>query len=131
MWVDGANEWTMLWRLAFPPTRPALATVAVYTGVTVWNGFLLPPILTQSPSGRTMPLAAWSFQGQSQVNVPAVLASVVLSTAPILVLCTIGRRSWSADSARASASDPVYRTPPGPRYQGGPALLSRVHLGSV
>jgi ABC-type glycerol-3-phosphate transport system permease component len=46
----------MLWRLAFPLTRPAMVTVAVYTGVTVWNGFLLPLILTQSPDRRTMPL---------------------------------------------------------------------------
>jgi raffinose/stachyose/melibiose transport system permease protein len=92
MRLDGANEWTMLWRLAFPLTRPALVTVAVYTGVTVWNGFLLPLVLTQSPGRRTMPLAVWSFQGQFQVNVPAVLASVVLSTVPILVLYTVGRR---------------------------------------
>ena len=92
MRLDGANEWTMLWRLAFPLTRPAMVTVAVYTGVTVWNGFLLPLVLTQSPERRTMPLAVWSFQGQFQVNVPAVLASVVLSTVPILVLYTIGRR---------------------------------------
>ena len=92
MRLDGASEWTMLWRLAFPLTRPAMVTVAVYTGVTVWNGFLLPLILTQSPDQRTMPLAVWSFQGQFQVNVPAVLASVVLSTVPMVVLYTIGRR---------------------------------------
>ena len=92
MRLDGATEWTMLWRLAFPLTRPAMVTVAVYTGVTVWNGFLLPLVLTQSPTERTMPLAVWSFQGQFQVNVPAVLASVVLSTVPIVVLYTIGRR---------------------------------------
>src|SRR4029079_16961993 len=92
MRLDGANEWTMLCRLAFPLTRPAMVTVAIYTGVTVWNGFLLPLVLTQSPERRTMPLAVWSFQGQFQVNVPAVLASVVLSTVPILVLYTVGRR---------------------------------------
>ena len=92
MRLDGANEWTMLWRLAFPLTRPAMVTVAVYTGVTVWNGFLLPLILTQSPTRRTMPLALWSFQTQFTVNVPAVLASVVLSTIPMVVLYTIGRR---------------------------------------
>ena len=92
MRLDGATEWTMLWRLAFPLTRPAMVTVGIYTGVSVWNGFLLPLILTQSPDKRTMPLAVWSFQGQFQVNVPAVLASVVLSTVPILVLYTIGRR---------------------------------------
>jgi hypothetical protein len=64
----------MLWRLAFPLTMPAMVTVAVYTGVTAWNGFLLPLILTQSPTRRTMPLALWSFQTQFTVNVPAVLA---------------------------------------------------------
>ena len=92
MRLDGATEWAMLWRLAFPLTRPAMVTVAIYTGVTVWNGFLLPLVLTQSPSRRTMPLALWSFQSQFTVNVPAVLAAVVLSTVPMVVLYTIGRR---------------------------------------
>jgi raffinose/stachyose/melibiose transport system permease protein len=92
MRVDGANEWATLWRLAFPLTRPALVTVSIYNGLTVWNGFLLPLILTQSPGRRTLPLALWSFQGQYGVNVPAVLASVVLTTLPILVLYAVGRR---------------------------------------
>jgi len=92
MRVDGASEWATLWRLAFPLTRPALVTVCIYNGLAVWNGFLLPLILTQSPSKRTLPLALWSFQGQYGVNVPAVLASVVLTTLPIFVLYAIGRR---------------------------------------
>jgi raffinose/stachyose/melibiose transport system permease protein len=92
MRVDGANEWTTLWRLAFPLTRPALVTVSIYNGLAVWNGFLLPLILTQSPSKRTLPLALWTFQGQYGVNVPAVLASVVLTTLPILILYAVGRR---------------------------------------
>jgi raffinose/stachyose/melibiose transport system permease protein len=92
MRVDGAGEWSMLWRLAFPLTRPAMVTVSVYTGVIVWNGFLLPLILTQSPDRRTMPLALWTFQTQFTVNVPAVLAAVVLSTVPMVVLYVIGRR---------------------------------------
>jgi raffinose/stachyose/melibiose transport system permease protein len=92
MRVDGASEWGMLWRLAFPLTRPALVTVSIFNGLTVWNGFLLPLILTQSPDKRTLPLGLWTFQGQYSVNVPAVLASVVLTTLPILVLYAIGRR---------------------------------------
>jgi raffinose/stachyose/melibiose transport system permease protein len=92
MRLDGANEWRTLWSLAFPLTRPALVTVAIYNGLAIWNGFLLPLILTQSPGKRTLPLALWSFQGQYSVNVPAVLASVVLTTLPILILYVIGRR---------------------------------------
>jgi raffinose/stachyose/melibiose transport system permease protein len=92
MSMDGASEWATMWRLAFPLARPALVTVAVYNGLTVWNGFLLPLILTQSPDQRTLPLALWTFQGQYSVNVPAVMASVVLSTLPVIVLYAFGRR---------------------------------------
>lgn len=92
MRVDGATEWTTLWRLAAPLTRPALLTVTIFNGLTIWNGFLLPLILTQSPGRRTLPLALWTFQGQYGVNVPAVLAAVVLTTLPVLVLYAFGRR---------------------------------------
>jgi raffinose/stachyose/melibiose transport system permease protein len=92
MRVDGASEWALLWRLAFPLTRPALVTVTIYNGLTIWNGFLLPLVLTQSPNKRTLPYALWTFQGQYTVNVPAVLASVVLTAMPILALYIVGRR---------------------------------------
>jgi raffinose/stachyose/melibiose transport system permease protein len=92
MRMDGATEWGTLWRLAFPLTRPALVTVLIYQGLGIWNGFILPLILTQSPEQRTLPLGLWSFQGQYGVNVPAVLASVVLTTLPILICYAIGRR---------------------------------------
>ena len=92
MRVDGASEWATLRHLAFPLTRPALVTVSIYNGLAIWNGFLLPLILTQSPTQRTLPLALWTFQGQYSVNVPAVLASVVLTALPILALYVLGRR---------------------------------------
>jgi raffinose/stachyose/melibiose transport system permease protein len=92
MRVDGASEWVTLWKLAFPLTRPALVTVSIYSGLAIWNGFLLPLILIQSPTQRTLPLALWTFQGQYSINVPAVLASVVLTTLPILILYVVGRR---------------------------------------
>lgn len=92
MRLDGATEWGTLWRLAFPLTRPALVTVTIYNALAVWNGFLLPLVLTQTPEQRTMPLALWTFQGQFGVNVPAVAASVTLTTIPIVLLYAIGRR---------------------------------------
>jgi raffinose/stachyose/melibiose transport system permease protein len=92
MRLDGASEWGTMWRLAFPLTRPALVTVGVYQALQVWNAFLLPLVLTQSPELRVLPLALWTFQGQYTINIPAVLASVILSTLPILALYIVGRR---------------------------------------
>jgi raffinose/stachyose/melibiose transport system permease protein len=92
MRMDGAGHWRMLLSLVLPLTRPAIITVAVYDGLNVWNGFLFPLILTQSPDQRVLPMALWSFQGQFRVDIPAVLAAVVLSTLPVLALYILGRR---------------------------------------
>jgi raffinose/stachyose/melibiose transport system permease protein len=92
MRMDGASEWGTLWRLAFPLTRPALVTVTIYNALGIWNGFLLPLVLTQSPDQRTIPLALANFSGQFGVNIPAIAASVTLTTLPIVLLYAIGRR---------------------------------------
>ncbi|WP_030661728.1 carbohydrate ABC transporter permease [Streptomyces cellulosae] len=92
MRADGAGHWRMLWNLALPLSRPALITVTIYDALNVWNGFLFPLILTQSPDKRVLPLFVWSFQGEFTINVPAILAAVVLSTLPILALYVFGRR---------------------------------------
>lgn len=96
MKVDGAGEWRTLWSLALPLTRPAIATVAVYNALTVWNSFLFPLVLTQSSRNRVMPLALWGFMGEFSMDVPAVLAAVVLSVLPILAAYIIGRRQLVA-----------------------------------
>jgi raffinose/stachyose/melibiose transport system permease protein len=92
MRLDGCSDWAMLWRLALPMTKPAVITVGIYNALHVWNGFLFPLILTQSPATRVLPLSLWTFQGEFSVNIPAVLASVVLATLPLLVLYVVARR---------------------------------------
>lgn len=92
MRLDGCSEWQMMWRLAAPIARPGIVTVGIYDALHVWNSFLFPLILTQSPEVRVLPLSLWTFQGEFTVNVPAVLAAVVLSTLPLLVLYIFGRR---------------------------------------
>lgn len=92
MRLDGAGDWRILWNLVLPLARPALVTVAIYDALHVWNGFLFPLILTQSADKRVLPMALWTFQGEFSVNVPAVLAAVVLSTLPMLAAYVLGRR---------------------------------------
>ena len=92
MHVDGAGEWRMLWTLAVPLARPALVAVGIYDALNVWNGFLFPLILTQSPGRAVLPLALFNYEGQYAINVPAILAAVVLSLLPILALYAAARR---------------------------------------
>lgn len=92
MVLDGAGHFRLLQRLVLPLSRPALITVVIYNSVQVWNNFLFPLILTQSSNVRTIPLALREFQGEYRVNVPGIMAAVILSVLPIVVLYIVARR---------------------------------------
>ena len=90
--VDGGSEWTVFRRLIWPLARPVLATLAIYDGLNVWNNFILPLVLTQSSSVSVLPLGLTKFQGQYAINVPAVMAAVLLSVLPLVILFVLMRR---------------------------------------
>lgn len=92
MLVDGGNEWTVFRRLIWPLSRPVLATLAIYNGLMVWNNFVLPLVLTQSTSIAVLPLGLTKLEGLYSVNVPAVMAGVLLSVLPLLALFAVMRR---------------------------------------
>jgi raffinose/stachyose/melibiose transport system permease protein len=92
MTVDGASDWQMFRKLVLPLAKPAVVTVGIYDALQVWNGFLFPLVLTQSSDKRVLPLSLWAYQGEFTTNIPAVLAAVMLSALPILVLYVLGRR---------------------------------------
>lgn len=96
MRVEGASDWRIMLNLALPLSRSALITVGIYDGLNVWNGFLFPLVLTQSPSIRVIPLGLYSFSNDLTLNIPAMMAAVVLSALPILVLYILGRRQLLA-----------------------------------
>jgi raffinose/stachyose/melibiose transport system permease protein len=92
MLVDGGSEWTVFRRLIWPLSRPVLATLAIYNGLNVWNNFLLPLVLTQSSSVAVLPLGLTKLEGLYSINVPAVMAGVLLSVLPLVVLFVLMRR---------------------------------------
>jgi len=92
MLVDGGSEWTVFRRLIWPLSRPVLATLSIYNGLNVWNNFLLPLVLTQSSGVAVLPLGLTKLEGLYSVNVPAVMAGVLLSVLPLLVLFVLMRR---------------------------------------
>lgn len=92
MIIEGGTHYRILKDLVLPLSRPALVTVTIYNALQVWNGFLFPLILTQSPNVRVLPLALWNFQGEYTINIPLVMAAVFLSSLPIIFLYVVARR---------------------------------------
>jgi len=94
MGLEGAGHLTILRRLVLPLALPALASIGIYDAVNVWNNFLFPLVLTQSQGVQVLPTALYQFQGQFGIEVPPLMAAVVLSAAPLLALYAVARRSF-------------------------------------
>jgi ABC-type glycerol-3-phosphate transport system permease component len=96
MSVDGAGPWSTFVHLVVPMARPVMAVIGIYAGLGAWNNFLLPLILTQSNSDMVLPLGMYRFASSDQyaLNVPVVMAVVVFSVLPLLVLYLGLRRQF-------------------------------------
>jgi raffinose/stachyose/melibiose transport system permease protein len=83
--IDGASEYRIFW-LIVPLVRPAIATVAVFVMIPIWNDLWFPLILASGERTKTVTLGTQVFLGQFVTDWNAVLASLTLAMIPILVL---------------------------------------------
>ena len=91
--VDGAGDWTVLFRVVMPLARPALAVVAINAFLVNWNSFLYPLILTSSQNMRTLPVGlAMYSQGAHGVEWGHMMAGSFLATLPVLVVFLVFQR---------------------------------------
>jgi xylobiose transport system permease protein len=97
MAVDGASEGVVFKRLVWPMARPVLGVVSIFAGLGAWNNFILPLILTESNSKAVLPLGLYNVAtntGGQGFDVPVVMAGVVFSVLPLLLLYLGMRRQF-------------------------------------
>ncbi|WP_374647335.1 carbohydrate ABC transporter permease [Tabrizicola sp.] len=90
--IDGLSEYRIFFSLVLPLVRPAMATVAVFTMIPIWNDLWFPLILAPAEHTKTVTLGAQVFIGQFVTNWNAVLAALSLAIVPVLVLYLIFSR---------------------------------------
>ena len=93
--VDGATEWRSFFHVVLPLLRPAIATVAIFFTLGVWNGFLLPLVLIQNNSSSTL-MVGLSVHSSDFFGTDwgLVSAGVMMATMPLLVLFIAARRFY-------------------------------------
>ncbi|UIJ95180.1 carbohydrate ABC transporter permease [Sinorhizobium meliloti] len=90
--IDGLSEYAIFLRLVLPLIRPAMATVAVFTMIPIWNDLWFPLILAPAEATKTVTLGSQIFIGQFVTNWNAVLSALSLAIFPVLVLYVIFSR---------------------------------------
>jgi len=84
--MDGANTLQVLLNIILPLSRPALATVAIFTFQAAWNDFLAPLIFLHDQSKYTLTLGLSFFRGGYDVNWAYLMATSLVITLPVILL---------------------------------------------
>jgi raffinose/stachyose/melibiose transport system permease protein len=90
--IDGMSEYAIFFRLVLPLVRPAMATVAVFNMIPIWNDLWFPLILAPGEATKTLTLGSQVFIGQFVTDWNAVLSALSLAILPVLVLYIIFSR---------------------------------------
>ncbi|MGA2043274.1 MAG: carbohydrate ABC transporter permease [Roseiarcus sp.] len=89
---DGVPETRIFFEVIAPLLRPAIATVAVFTIVPIWNDLWFPLILTSSESTHTITLGVQQFLGQYITDWNSVLSALSLAILPVVAIYVVFSR---------------------------------------
>lgn len=89
---DGLSEYNIFFHIVLPLIRPAMATVAVFTMIPVWNDLWFPLLLAPTGGKQTITLGIQQFLGQYITDWNAVLSALSTAIIPVLILYVIFSR---------------------------------------
>jgi multiple sugar transport system permease protein len=89
--VDGASEWSIFTRIAFPLSIPAAAGAAVLTAFVCWNEFLIVSSLT-TQNAVTLPVVLSTFITDKGINLGGLSALEMIIIVPMVILVLVSQR---------------------------------------
>jgi raffinose/stachyose/melibiose transport system permease protein len=90
--VDGASTLRTYVRVVFPLLRPVTGTVAILTGLFVWNDFFVSLIFLSGTNRTTLPVAIYGFVGEYFTQYNLVFAAVAIALAPVMIFFVFAQR---------------------------------------
>lgn len=96
--IDGANNWTIFWRMALPLTKPAIVVTLLFEFQAAWTDLMRPLIYLRDSSKFTIPrglkalLDQFGFGGEWHWEI--VVTASVITTIPMIVIFFIGQRHF-------------------------------------
>jgi sn-glycerol 3-phosphate transport system permease protein len=84
--IDGANDWSILWRVIVPNLRASLASLAILLFISAWNEYLWPLLVTRNLENAVVQIGLQLFLTQEGDQWGPLMAAATLSSLPILLL---------------------------------------------
>ena len=103
--IDGCGRFRVLWQIILPLARPALATLAVFTFMGVFNDFLWALIVVNSQELYTVQLGLAIFRDRYSTEWGPLMAGSVVATLPVLLLFFFAQKHFIQGIALSGLKD--------------------------
>jgi putative chitobiose transport system permease protein len=90
--IDGCREWRIFWHVMLPAARPALAVLAIFGFISVWNSFIWPLVVLKDTDKYPIALALSYLTGVTGTDVRSLAAGTVISLVPVIVFFVLMQR---------------------------------------
>lgn len=87
--IDGAGPFRTYFSIVFPLLKPTTATLVILYALSLWNDYLLPSLILTDKKVYTLPVAMSLFQGTYSNQMDLLLAGLVMSIIPIIILYVV------------------------------------------
>lgn len=84
--IDGSSFTRTLFSIIMPVAKPILVTIAIIQTFSCWNEFSFALVLIKDVRLQTVPLAMTMFKGQFASDYPKIMAAMLVTMAPIIIL---------------------------------------------
>jgi raffinose/stachyose/melibiose transport system permease protein len=100
--IDGANRWQVFYNVLLPLVSPGILTVALISGLNIWNEFLISSTFLQSHDQQTAVVRFYTLGGQYTSDWGEIMAAAILIVAPAVGLFLLMQRRFIQGMAAGS-----------------------------
>jgi len=90
--LDGCSKAKTFWYIIFPLLKPITVTVSILNVVWIWNDYLLPSLVINTPETLTLPLRTFFFFGEYTKQWNLALAGLTLAIIPVIIFYFIAQK---------------------------------------
>ena len=90
--IDGATNWTYLWKILVPMARPSLVTIMLLNALASWNSFMWPMYVTSNEANRTLPWGLQVFTTEAGSYPGQLMAASTVVVLPVIIIFLFARK---------------------------------------
>jgi multiple sugar transport system permease protein len=92
--IDGCGEFRIFFQIVLPMMRPMISAYLIIVFIGVWNNFITPQIVLQSPELHPLSVAIFNLKGLYNDDFSLIMAGTLVSIAPVMILFLILQKEF-------------------------------------